>query len=223
MTVNNKTNAIPETGIVSMPDAFLRGADLSGRKCDNIAGTDLIDANLDHTDFSGGTLKLACLVGANASRARFTSADLTCARLAAANLKNAKMGGVKLDRTDLRYANLGHAYMGHAQSDHARFDSALMVDVDMGDAQFSDTSFRDAVLHDAKVCGTSFDHCDMRDADISGMSFTMADIDTIRVNDDTDMRGASVFRSQVKQFVDPKGAPCSEEYLTALGALIIKK
>lgn len=220
-TINHTPDTIPENGIISMPAAYLRGADLSGRECNDMRGVDLIDANLDHTDFSGGTLKYAYMHVANASRACFDSTDLTRTHLAAANLREAKMSGANLDRTDLRRANLDMADMKQVKARYAQFNSALMAGVDMDGARFEDTSFHGAVLS-GTARGASFDRCDMCHT-LVGVDFTQADVASIRVNDNTNMKDAVVLRKQVKQFIAPTGKPCSERYLTSLGAHIVEK
>jgi uncharacterized protein YjbI with pentapeptide repeats len=162
MQIPNETE-LSEDDIV--PDANLRGADLSGSK---LKGADLSGANLYAADLSGADLRKINLSQAYLREADFSGgtdlrrADLSDADLREANLSDAYLGLACLSDANLRESDLSGANLGGANVSGS----------DLFDADLSGANLSGATLENSELIKTNFSEADMVDVNISGVSLS---------------------------------------------------
>lgn len=102
----------------------------------NLAGADLISADLSHLNLRGAVLTGADLAGAYLAHTNFVNTLLEHANLRSANLLSANMGGSSLVGADLTGANLSGADLG----------DAMLPGADLTGANLAVTRFTGAIL-----------------------------------------------------------------------------
>ena len=103
----------------------------------DIAGADLIGANLTHAQLSGATLIGAKPLDAQLSGANLFGADLTDAKLVGANLVGANLTGANLTDAELVRANLTGADLRRADLTHANLTGADLTGAHLAGAHLA--------------------------------------------------------------------------------------
>jgi tetratricopeptide (TPR) repeat protein len=103
---------------------------LEQRRCQgcDLAGADLVHAQLSDADLSGARLMRANLGQARLDGARLDSADLSFTSLMGASLRGADLRGARLEGTDLRQADLSGALLSPGALSRAHWQGARGVD-----------------------------------------------------------------------------------------------
>ena len=122
-----------------------------------LAGADLLGANLSDADLAGADLSGADLTSANLGSANLAGADLLSANLAGAYLLNADLAGAYLGS-----ANLGSAFLGGANLAGANLNAADLSGANLGSANLAGADLYRANLGSANLAG----------ADLSGAHLT---------------------------------------------------
>ena len=107
-----------------------------------LAGADLLGANLSDADLAGADLSGADLTSANLGSANLAGADLSSANLGSANLAgadllSANLAGADLYRANLGSANLGSANLAGADLYRANLGSANLAGADLSGAHLT--------------------------------------------------------------------------------------
>ncbi|MEO1003203.1 MAG: pentapeptide repeat-containing protein [Cyanobacteria bacterium J06638_7] len=95
--------------------------------CD-LAGADLVHAQLADADLSGARLQRANLGQARLDGARLSGADLSFTTLLGASLRGADLRGARLEGTDLRQADLSGALLSPGALSRAHWQGARGID-----------------------------------------------------------------------------------------------
>lgn len=95
--------------------------------CD-LAGADLVHAQLADADLSGARLQRANLGQARLDGARLSGADLSFTSLMGASLRGADLRGARLEGTDLRQADLSGALLSPGALSRAHWQGARGID-----------------------------------------------------------------------------------------------
>lgn len=100
------------------------------RRCPNceLAGADLVHAQLADVDLRGARLQRANLSQARLDGARLSGADLSFTSLLGASLRGADLRGARLEGTDLRQADLGGALLDGGALSRAHWQGARGLD-----------------------------------------------------------------------------------------------
>ncbi len=103
---------------------------LEQRSCQgcNLAGADLVHAQLADADLSGARLQRANLSQAKLDGARLSGADLSFTSLLGASLRGADLRGARLEGTDLRQTDLSGAQLSPGALSRAHWQGARGVD-----------------------------------------------------------------------------------------------
>lgn len=103
---------------------------LEQRRCQgcDLAGADLVHAQLADADLSGARLQRANLGQARLDGARLGGADLSFTSLQGASLRGADLRGARLEGTDLRQADLSGALLSPGALGRAHWQGARGVD-----------------------------------------------------------------------------------------------
>lgn len=117
---------------------------LEQRRCPgcDLAGADLVHAQLEDADLSGSRLQRANLGQARLDGARLGGADLSFTSLMGASLRGADLRGARLEGTDLRQADLSGALLSPGALSRAHWQGARGID--QGQLSFAE-------LHNAGV------------------------------------------------------------------------
>jgi uncharacterized protein YjbI with pentapeptide repeats len=127
---------------IQMPDASLRGADLTGAvvQFSNLRSASMRDAVLKCVEFEGADLTGADLSAADLRDANLRSAELQNSILRGADLRGADLRGANLEFADLTEANLRNADLRGANIDTAELGGAELCGADLRDTEFEHTS-----------------------------------------------------------------------------------
>jgi tetratricopeptide (TPR) repeat protein len=100
------------------------------RRCQGceLAGADLVHAQLADVDLRGARLQRANLSQARLDGARLNNADLSYTSLLGASLRGADLRGARLEGTDLRQADLGGALLDGGALSRAHWQGARGLD-----------------------------------------------------------------------------------------------
>ncbi|MFO8238625.1 MAG: pentapeptide repeat-containing protein [Prochlorococcaceae cyanobacterium] len=103
---------------------------LEQRRCQgcDLAGADLVHAQLADADLSGARLQRANLGQARLDGARLGGADLSFTSLMGASLRGADLRGARLEGTDLRRADLSGALLSPGALSRAHWQGARGID-----------------------------------------------------------------------------------------------
>ena len=106
---------------------------MDGRRCPNceLAGADLVHAQLADVDLRGARLQRANLSQAQLDGARLNGADLSFTSLLGASLRGADLRGARLEGTDLRQADLSGALLDGGALSRAHWQGARGLDPDL--------------------------------------------------------------------------------------------
>ncbi|QVL54279.1 MAG: pentapeptide repeat-containing protein [Cyanobium sp. M30B3] len=113
--------ALASTGLVQL---------MEQRRCPDceLAGADLVHAQLADVDLRGARLQRANLSQARLDGARLNGADLSFTSLLGASLRGADLRGARLEGTDLRQADLGGALLDGGALSRAHWQGARGLD-----------------------------------------------------------------------------------------------
>jgi len=173
-------------------------ADLSNLNADglNLRAADLCRANLRETrfgdchfegakfedaDWSGATLRMCVLDGAQGPGARFDNARIEDSSVKGADLTLSSLRGAKLTETSFERSILRGAVLDDAEGDGAIFRGADLRGATLIGARLDDADFRGADLREADLSRGRFRDADFRGAILDGVQWT-----------DTDLRGATI-------------------------------
>jgi uncharacterized protein YjbI with pentapeptide repeats len=149
----------------------------------NLAGCDLIGADLSVMDFRGANLSDARLAGADLRSSSMANADLSGADMREVRadkatftnctLRKCNLEEAFLTRCDLRDANLSGADLSWAKLIGSVLIGANLSDVFAREADLSEANLREAILNGADLggsflWGTSLVSADLSGADLSG-------------------------------------------------------
>ena len=154
----------------------LIGADLSGTnlRYANLQGAILIGADLTNTDLTGASLHDAILIDANLRYANLTGADLTDAHLAGASMVDAHLMGANLTLSNLRDADLTGADLSNVAMSFVNLARANLTGTNLQGADLSGANMFGANLTD-----TNLTNANLCDANLQGVDLTDAkDVDT---------------------------------------------
>ncbi len=150
------TAASQESTVPEKPTKNFEGSDLRGQ---DLSGTDLGGANLQHADLSGTTLVRADLKAARMRDARLVRTDLEGALLGGAELQRADLTRARLLGADLRGATLQGARLRAAKLIGAQVDSLEGCDVS-GAALPSQTALDPTLVNSSKSFAVAFSPTD---------------------------------------------------------------
>ena len=155
-----------EDNLEVKPD--LREADFWGAS--HLDGINLMEADLRKTNFTGASLKKACLQYANLTEADLSDAKLIGANFGKANLNGADLSNTDLIKADLIRTNLKGAKLVGANLQHANLRRANLWNADLRETILWETNFRTAVLKNATIENASLWYSVFTDVDLSDVS-----------------------------------------------------
>jgi len=158
-----RSGFMPDLAGANLIDANVQDANLSDA---NLAGADLTDANLFNADLGGANLADANMNGANLASTNLASANLTGANLSFADLTDAN-----LYFTDLRGARLQNADLQRAVLRNATLPRAVLLSADLRHA-----ALRSADLVEADLTGANLGGADLTQANLTGSKLTDANL-----------------------------------------------
>ena len=132
---------------------------------------ELIDYDLQNTDFSGSDLSGAVLEGTNLSRANLvgtnlTNANLYVSNLSGVNLMTATLQNAKLIGTDLQCANMCYCNLRGSNLEEADLGAVNMVKADLEGANLFATNMICATLWYSKIVKANLEGVNLRSANL---------------------------------------------------------
>ena len=137
-----------------------------------LAGADLLGANLSDTDLAGADLSGADLTSANLGSANLAGADLSSANLGSANLAGADLLSANLAGAYLLNADLAGAYLGSANLGSAFLGGANLAGANLNAADLSGANLGSANLAGADLYRANLGSANLAGADLSGAHLT---------------------------------------------------
>jgi uncharacterized protein YjbI with pentapeptide repeats len=136
----------------------------------NLAGFNLVKADIGGANLRAVDLSGANLFSANLSYATLTEADLTGANLQIANLYQADLGEAILCKANLFSSMLQYADLTKADCREAMFRCADLGAADLTRANFSSADLREAHLLGTRLVKTNFENADLTGSSVWGVS-----------------------------------------------------
>lgn len=165
-TVVNNDCSRAQQGETFLPNADLRGCDLSNRTLD---GLHLTNAQLEEIDFSDSLIKNFNFEGASLDGADLSSAHFESGSMVNASLVGVVAQGVEVDQVDFYSANLRSSDFAGGRFRSASFGFANLRNSTFAEVIFVDTNFNDATLANAAMNTTQLSGAEFYRARIRGM------------------------------------------------------
>lgn len=132
--------------------------------------------NCEESDWSGATLRMCVLDGAQAAGARFDDARIEDSSAKGADLTGASLRGSRLSETSFERSVLREAVLDDAEGDGVQFRGADLSRARLTGARLYDADFRGADLREADLSRGRFHDADFRGAILDDVKWTDADV-----------------------------------------------
>lgn len=131
--------------------------------------------NIERADWSGATLRMCVLDGAQGSGSRFDGARIEDSSAKAADLTGASLRAAKLTETSFERAVLREAVFDDAEGEAVQFRGADLAGASLIGARLDEADFRGADLQGADLSRGRFRGADFRGTILEGTRFDGAD------------------------------------------------
>ncbi|MFZ1881600.1 MAG: pentapeptide repeat-containing protein [Gaiellaceae bacterium] len=191
--VRSTCKILPKHGWTSCPRGNLAGRDLvrADLRNANLAGANLIGAKLTQADLATANLARAKLTRAHLDNANLAFASLVGAASTNANLSRATLNGANLAHANLSRANLGRANLIGANLVGANLAGANLALANLAGANLGGANLRGANLNTAALVGTNFSHANLTRAVLANATLSGSYLIGANLSG-ADLRGATL-------------------------------